>query len=65
MPVPVVTEAMDILPVAQAPPEEVLVKVIEAPAQTDEGPLIVPAAARGFTVIVAVAATVPQVLVTE
>lgn len=45
------TEAIPVLLLLQAPPETVLVNVIDDPAQTVEGPAIVPALGAGFTVI--------------
>ena len=52
--------------VVQDPPEvPLLIKVIVEPVHTEEGPLIVPALARGLTFTVYVANDEPQLLVTK
>ena len=47
------------------PPVAASVKVVVEPAHTVDVPVIVPASGCGLTVIIFVAVTVPQVLVTE
>ena len=57
------TEALA-LPLLHTPPDTVSVRAIEAASQTTSGPLIAPALGSGFTVIILLAAAVPQLLVT-
>jgi hypothetical protein len=45
---------------SQVPPLVVLLSVMVLPAQTTDGPLMVPAAGRGLTVTSTVAFAVPQ-----
>ena len=59
------TVAMVVLALLHTPPLPVVLRVPVAPTHTVEGPPMVPASGNGFTVTVAVAATVPQVPVTE
>lgn len=47
-----------------APPPTVSLKVVVAPGQTVNIPLIIPALGEGLTVTILVAATVPQPLLT-
>ena len=58
------TEAIPAALVLHVPPVVALLSVIEAPAHTAEGPVMVPAEAVRFTVTANVATSVPQPLVT-
>lgn len=49
----------------QVPPVAVVERVIPEPTHTLPGPLMVPASGNGLTVTLAVAAVVPQAVVTE
>ena len=60
--VPMVAAAVLVL--LQTPPPATSERAIDAPVQTEDAPLILPAEAIAFTVIIAVAAAVPQPLVT-
>ena len=60
----VLTLATALLLVVQVPPVAVLVSVNDAPGQSGVAPLMVPASGIAFTVTLAVAVAVPQLLVT-
>ena len=59
------TLATAVLLLVHAPPVDVVLNVIVAPAQTVVSPEIIPANGSGLTVTTCVAAAVPQLLVTE
>lgn len=65
LPVTASTVATAVVLLLQAPPETLLLNIIFDPIHTAEAPLIVPALATGFTVIVAEAVADPQTVVTE
>jgi hypothetical protein len=56
--------AIAMLPLLHTPPPVLAVKVVVAPGQTDDAPLITPATAGLLTVIDAVAEALPQALET-
>ena len=58
------TVATDIAVLLQAPPDVPSVNVVVDPAHTFKVPVIVPDTGNGLTVTIAVAAAVPQPLVT-
>ena len=58
------TVAVEVFVLLHTPPPVKSESVIEAPLQTAEAPLIAPAEATALTVIIAVAATEPQLFVT-
>ena len=59
------TVAIEVALLLHEPPVPVVVKVVVAPGQSVEAPVIVPADGAAATTIVRVAVAVPQVLVTE
>jgi hypothetical protein len=65
LPVPASTVATAVVLLLQAPPETLLLNIIFDPIHTAEAPLIVPALATGFTLMIAEAVADPQILVTE
>ena len=62
---PPLTVAMAVDALLQVPPEMVSIRVVVAPVQLVVEPVIVPATGVGLTVKLWLAATVPQLLVTE
>ena len=61
---PALTVAIAGAVLLHVPPAILLLRLMEEPAHTAEGPLMVPALASGFTVIFADAVAVPQGVVT-
>lgn len=62
---PVESTVAWVLVALHVPPVPVVVSVMPEPTHTLPGPVMVPASGSGFTVILVVAATVPQPVVTE